>query len=144
MINAHRSGSAVVRDRDAIAKPQGIAHAILSGDPGKAYNYVKNVVDESRGDFVAANENEIIVSRLLLAETEGIDACNSTSAAVAGLSRARQSGQVGANDTVLVNLCGKDQAGSGVTSVRWLRKDGESWKPEQQDPTIPPGASAGD
>jgi threonine synthase len=61
------------RDRAASSRaaPAGIAEAILRGDPSRVYPYVKAIVVESGGDFVAVTEDEIREARRVTEELEG-------------------------------------------------------------------------
>jgi threonine synthase len=124
MVNAYRKGSTAIEDCDIVLRPQGIAHAILNGNPGAAYAYMKYAVDQSGGDFIAADDEEIRYARKLTKQTEGIDPCNSAATAVAGLIKARDSGSISADDTVLLNLTGKDQRGEDFSALQWAHKFG--------------------
>src|SRR5581483_748360 len=59
MVRAFEDGSPVIRPGDIVERPTGIATAILRGDPSRAYPYVREIVLESRGRFVAVAETEI-------------------------------------------------------------------------------------
>src|SRR5215203_7035422 len=59
MVRAFEAGSPVIRGRDIVPEPKGIAKAILRGDPTKAYPHVRRIVLESNGGFVAVSETEI-------------------------------------------------------------------------------------
>ena len=111
MVRAWQEGAEGIESRHIVARPQGIAKAILRGDPSGVYPYMRDIVDHSGGVFCAVSEAEIRLARARVAELEGIDICFSAAAAVAGLVQQRMDGQVGANDTVVINLTGRDRKG---------------------------------
>jgi len=131
MVRAFEDGSEVIRPGDIVHKPTGIAEAILRGDPTKAYPYVRQIVVESNGTFVAVSEGEIREARCMVEELEGISPCFSASAALAGLMRLVCRGAFPHNDTVMVNLTGSDRQPSGTSKqVHWLRASNGGWAPE--------------
>lgn len=136
MVSAFAEGAAVVEPRHVVRDPRGIAKAILRGDPTKAYPYVRRVVLEHRGDFVAVSAGEIRAARALLETLEGISPCFAAAAAVAGLIRASRDAAFPRHDTILVNLTGKDRApvvDAGQTV--WLKNVDRDWVPEDRGDT---------
>src|SRR5205085_3403221 len=97
-----------IRPQDVVEHPSGIASAILRGDPSRTYPRVRDLVAESGGTFVAVDEVEIREARDQVETLEGIDPCFAAAAAVAGLAKLRRLGALGADETVLVNLTGRD------------------------------------
>jgi len=97
---------------------------------------MRRIVQETNGSFVAASEQEIREARRMVEQLEDISPCFSASTALAGLIQRVRSGELSREDTVLVNLTGRDREPSGQTPpAHWLhRKDGR-WTPE--DPTDP-------
>jgi threonine synthase len=110
MVSAWAAGSSRIRPEDVVARPSGIATAILRGDPSRAYPYVHAIVAESGGAFVAVSEDEIREARDLVEELESLRPCFSAAAAVAGAAKLRRLGDLPADATVLVNLTGRDRA----------------------------------
>lgn len=137
MATAWAEDSEAIQPRHIVQRPTGIAKAILRGDPTKAYPFIRGIVKESRGEIVAVPEAKIREARSMVNELEGIDPCFSASAAVAGLIKAVNDGQVPRGDTVLVNLTGSDRKvvddGSGPGDVRFLRRTENGWLPEQPE-----------
>jgi threonine synthase len=128
MVTAWRDGSAGIRPEDIVHRPTGIAAAILRGDPTRAYPHVRRIVLESGGTLTAVSEAEIRKARLLLEELEGISPCFAASACLAGLIRARESGEVQADETVLVNLTGSERDGTPPTDATyWIDRSGAGW-----------------
>jgi len=130
MVSAFEAGSDVIRPEDVVKRPHGIASAILRGDPTRAYPYVRKIVRESGGTFVAVSESEIREARRMVEELEGVRPCFSASTAVAGLVRLTRKGAVPADHTVLVNLTGGDRPPSPpVRNVHWLERTPCGWQP---------------
>jgi threonine synthase len=131
MVRAHEAGSERIRPEDIVARPHGIAKAILRGDPSRAYPYVRNFVEASNGTFTAVSEGEIREARRMVNELEGIDPCFSASAALAGLIRLVRGGGFPAGDTVLVNITGRDREPcTAQRKAHWLKPSGQGWVPE--------------
>jgi threonine synthase len=128
MVTAWRDGSERIRPADIVSRPSGIASAILRGDPTRAYPHVRRIVLESDGDMLAVSEAEIREARRLALELEGISVCFAAAAALAGLIKRRRHGQIGAGETVLVNLTGTERPGSApTTSTHWLPRTADGW-----------------
>jgi threonine synthase len=132
MVSAWRDGSDRIRKEHIVHRPQGIAEAILRGNPTAAYPHVRRIVLESRGDFVAVSEREIRHARQLVEDLEGISPCFSAATAVAGLIKLRRLGEVPAEETVLINLTGRDRdEPTSVEDARWLRRTDRGWVPDE-------------
>ncbi len=136
MVHAWNEGSEIIQPHHIVANPSGIAKAILRGDPTGAYPRMRRIVQETNGSFVAASEQEIREARRMVEQMEDISPCFSASTALAGLIQRVRNGELSRDDTVLVNLTGRDREPSGQPPpAHWLhRKDGR-WIPE--DPTDP-------
>jgi threonine synthase len=131
MVRAHQAGSERIRPEDIVRRPHGIAKAILRGDPSRAYPYVRNCVSASQGGFAAVSETEMREARLMVEELEGIEACFSASAALAGLIQRVRSGDFPCQDTVLVNITGRDRQPCIVPrEAHWLKPGTPGWVPE--------------
>ncbi|PSK89432.1 threonine synthase [Murinocardiopsis flavida] len=109
MAHAYRERAAAIAPRHIVHEPRGPAEAILRGDPTATYPYIRDLCRESGGAITAVTEAEIRAARCLLAEDEGVNACNAGAAALAGAVRMRREGGLSADDTVLVNLTGADR-----------------------------------
>src|SRR5262249_32276366 len=128
MVRAFAEGSEVIRPEHIVARPQGIAKAILRGNPTKAYPYIRQIVSESQGGFVAASETEIREARCMIEELEGISPCYSASAALAGLVRSIRRGEFPSDDTVLINLTGRDRPPvKSRGGVHWVHRVAGGW-----------------
>jgi threonine synthase len=118
MVSAWRDGSDRIRPGDVVERPTGIATAILRGDPSGAYPHVRRTVAASRGTFVAVSEQEIVEAQRAVYELAGIDVCFAAAAAVAGVAKSRRLGDVGSDETVLVNLTGRDRLSARSSGAR--------------------------
>ena len=128
MVRAFTEGSTTIRPEHRVAKPDGIAEAILRGDPTRAYPHVRRIVMESRGGFVLVSESEIRAARRMVEDEEGLSPCFSAAAAVAGvIKRAREDATIG-HCVVVVNLTGGDRADAETTSrVDWVPRTDDGW-----------------
>src|SRR5918992_277621 len=134
MVRAFEEGSEVIRPEHVVERPHGIADAILRGNPEKVYPYVRQIVIESNGAFEAVSESEIREARSMVEEMEGLSPCFTSSAALAGMIRMLRKGALPPQDTVLVNLTGRDREPARATQrVHWLKATDDGWEPE--DPT---------
>jgi threonine synthase len=128
MVRAYKEDCDAIEPRHIVPRPKGIAESILRGDPSRVYPYVKAIVLESGGDFVAVSEDQIREARKMIEELEGVSPCFSASTAVAGLIKLVRNDCFPREETVLVNLTGADRpATKPVGSIRWLRRGEEGW-----------------
>jgi threonine synthase len=138
LVRAFSEGSPDCRPEHVVARPTGIAEAILRGDPRRVYPYVRHIVLESGGTMTAVSEAEIREARTMILELEGVDACFSASTAFAGLLKLVRKDQFPKNDTVLVNLTGGDRPRAAASKPYWLQRSGTGWAPEDlSDPRTP-------
>jgi threonine synthase len=128
MVRAYQEGSDAIQPHHVVQRPEGIAEAILRGDPSRVYPYVKSIVVESGGDFVSVTEDEIREARSMVETLEGVSPCFSASTAVAGLIKLVQHERLPRHETVLVNLTGGDRPRTvpGL-GIRWLRREQRGW-----------------
>jgi threonine synthase len=131
MVRAYKEGCDAIEPRHIVQRPEGIAEAILRGDPSRVYPYVKGIVVESGGDFVSVTEDGIREARKMVEELEGVSPCFSASTAVAGLIKLVRNAGFPRNETVLVNLTGGDRPRTEpARSMRWLRRGPDGWSEE--------------
>ena len=128
MARAFKEHSATIQPQHLVARPRGIAEAILRGDPTRAYPPVRGFVLDSKGDMVSVSEQEIREARRLCEETEQISPCFSASTAVAGMIKQVKAGGFPVKYTVLVNLTGADRSGEAQPAkVVWLNRESQGW-----------------
>ncbi len=134
MVCAHEADSQQIRPEDIVRRPGGIAKAILRGDPTKVYPYVRELVIASKGTFTAVSEGEIREARRMVEELEGVKPCFSAAAALAGLIKLVRSGNFPCEETVVINITGRDRAPSIMPRrAHRLKASADGWIPE--DPT---------
>ncbi len=138
MVRAHEAGSATIEKQHRVARPDGIAEAILRGDPTRAYPFIRRIVIESGGDFVAVSEDDIRAARLAVEEYEGIATCFSAAAAVAGLIRRVRAEAIPRDAVFVVNLTGGDRPDAPpAAKVEWIDATADGWS------AAAPGVRAG-
>ena len=129
MANAFNEGFESIQQHHIISKPDGIAEAILRGNPTNAYPHIRSMVKDSNGDFVVVNETEIKEARKLVEDLEGLYPCYSAATAVAAVIKQIRQERILKTDTILVNLTGGDKKKSETSSTdkvnRMVKKDSE-------------------
>lgn len=131
LVRAFEEGCTAIQPRHIVKRPEGIAEAILRGDPSRVYPYVRGIVVESGGGFVSVTENDIREARVMVEELEGISPCFSASTALAGVIKQVRNDRFPRQETVLVNLTGGDRPRTAPgRSVHWLRRAGDQWAAE--------------
>lgn len=108
MVAGWQAGRTELTELDVVVDPQGLATAILLGDGADSYPYLAGIAASSGGAIVAVSQDDLVRTRALLHELEGLDVCYSAAAAVAGLAAEAAAGRIG-NELVLVNLTGRDR-----------------------------------
>ncbi|MEU2679578.1 pyridoxal-phosphate dependent enzyme [Streptomyces sp. NPDC007107] len=111
MWNAHQEGSDHIRPHHVLHRPQGLAKAILRGDPTNTYPFMRAITTGTGGGFAAVSDIEMTESRHWLAQDEGIDVCFAGAAALAGAAQLARSGAIRREEPVLVNLTGGERIG---------------------------------
>jgi len=106
MVSAFHDGSDVIRKQDIVPKPDGLALAILRGDPSQTYPHMLGLVRETGGCFAEVSRKGILEAWELLEEYHGLRADYAGAAALAGAFRLREQGWIKPSDKVLVNLTG--------------------------------------
>ena len=131
MVRAFEDNSEVIAPQHIMAKPKGIAEAILRGDPTRVYPYVREIVVKSNGTFTAVAEADIREARKLAEDLEGVSPCFSASTALAAVIKLVRNKTFPRNDTVLVNLTGRDRTPAPISPrIQWMRQQGKDWVPE--------------
>ncbi|HYI44407.1 MAG TPA: pyridoxal-phosphate dependent enzyme [Actinomycetota bacterium] len=130
MVTAWEAGSDAIRKEDIIPRPVGIAKAILRGNPTATYPLMRNRVVETDGTFKSVTEQEIRDARKQLEDLEGISPCFAAATAVAGMVKMRKSGELPADDMVLVNVTGRDRDEEPtIGEITWMERSDDGWVP---------------
>ncbi len=141
MARAFAAGCETLKTEHIVARPTGIAEAILRGDPRRAYPRVRRIVLESGGDFVIVSEAEIRQARHMVEVSEGVSPCFSASAAIAGLIKLVRNDALSRNSVVVVNLTGRDRSPIPQCSkIEWLERTPEGWTARPPAAFVPAGS----
>lgn len=128
MARAWAQNSESIEKHHIVEKPEGIAKAILRGDPSRVYPYMRKIVLESGGTFASVSEDQIREARELVRELEGIDICYSASTAVASVIKLARANYFKEDETIMVNLTGSDRHYDTVPEdVIHLHKEDGEW-----------------
>ena len=128
MATAWREGAEEIGAEHIVARPTGIAAAILRGNPSRVYPHVRRIVRASHGTFAAVSEEAIREARRLVEDLEGISPCFAAAAAVAGVVQLRRRGELPPGDTVLINLTGREREGpTALARAGWLQRSEREW-----------------
>ena len=105
MFKAHREGRSAITVQDIQRQPEGLATAILRGDPTASYPYVRRVVLQSGGDFVLVTQAELRESRNALL-SQGVNACYAAAATHAAVARLRAESQLDDSEQGVIMITG--------------------------------------
>jgi threonine synthase len=128
-VRAFLDGSSTIQPQHVFARPDGVADALLKGNPKDTYPYVYNAMKEVGGTFVAVTQEEIATARSMLHELEGIPACNASSTTIAAVRKLVAQGVVRRDERILVMITGSDRdPTSHIKEYRRLRRgEGGAW-----------------
>lgn len=110
MVDGWQRRAEALGDADVVARPEGLATAILLGDARASYPYVRELAMSTRGDIISVTSAEMVEARDLLRETESIDACYASATVVAAIRKLVRSGSVQPFATVLLHVTGRERA----------------------------------
>jgi len=79
---------------------------LSTGDPGKSYTYLWNLVQQFGGTMESVTDAEAFSAMRALAKSEGMAVEPATAVAFAGLEKMLKNGTIGAEETVVVNCTG--------------------------------------
>jgi threonine synthase len=119
MVDSWRAGSPVTRPQDIVAEPVGIAEAILRGSPVNTYPHLYGVVRASGGTFESVTDDEIREAQRMLAELEGIEACEAASTTIAAVRKMAAAGELRRDEPIFVNLTGAHRE-HGITPREYV------------------------
>ena len=106
MVTAARVGSTTIRPIDVVPNPEGVAKAILLGNPASSYPWVKNVVDSTGGCFISVTKAQILSALERVSRELEIPLCESSAVAVAAAEELCRRRQIVSGDVVLVMIGG--------------------------------------
>jgi threonine synthase len=107
---------------EPVTNPKTRIETLATGDPGRAYEFLKNHVDSTNGAFESVTDEEAFRAMHVLAKMEGISAEPAAGAAFAGLFKLIRAGVIKPSDTVVVNCTGHTMpAEQGILGENWSR-----------------------
>ena len=109
-------------------RPNTIAKSLAIGNPADGY-YALQVMQESGGNAVASDDDEIIEGMKLLAESEGIFAETAGGVVVAGLKKLALSGRIAPDEVTVAYI-----TGAGLKTQEAI--EGALAEPLHIDPTM--------
>jgi threonine synthase len=108
MATAWRAGRSEIGAQDVVARPSGLATALLLGDGSDSYPYLAEIATNTGGAIVATDQADLVRARADIWELGRLDACYSAAVAVAALRDEAAAGHI-SDELVLVNLTGRSR-----------------------------------
>ena len=102
MVNAFKAG----KDQADPVIPDTRIIVLSTGDPGKSYTYLWNLVQQYGGAMESVTDAEAFSAMRALAKSEGMAVEPATSVGFAGLEKMLASGTITADETVVINCTG--------------------------------------
>ncbi len=119
MVNSWKKG---LEKAEPVTTPRTHIETLATGDPGRAYTFLRNTVNETNGAFESVTDEEAFRAMHVLAKMEGISVEPAAAVAVAGLIKLIRNGQVKSTDVVVVNCTGHTMpAEQSVLGENWSR-----------------------
>jgi threonine synthase len=119
MVNSWKKGLAKA---EPVTSPKTHIETLATGDPGRAYQFLRSRVDETHGAFESVSDEETFRAMHVLAKMEGISAEPAGAAAFAGLFKLIRSGVIKSTATVVVNCTGHTMpAEQSILGDNWSR-----------------------
>lgn len=125
MVTAFQEGSPKIMPNHIIDNPQGLATAILRGNPRRTYPYIHRMVLDTEGTILAAGNYSIQLARKQLWEYEGIQTCYAGATALAGMMALAKAGKLPPSQPILVNITGGDRPLNSPTPTTILEWRGQ-------------------
>jgi threonine synthase len=103
MVNSFRKGLEVA---EPVTHPRTLITTVATGYPGLAYGYLRRVILEHGGTFEAVSDQEAFRAMHVMAKMDGISMEPAAGLAFAGLFKLVGTGEIKADDWVVVNCSG--------------------------------------
>jgi threonine synthase len=108
-VRAFKDDSPVIEQRHIFETPDGIADALLKGNPSDTYPYMYEIVKRTGGLFESVTAKEIATARRAIMEYEGIPACNASSTTIAGIKKLLAARRLDPKARILASITGSDR-----------------------------------
>ena len=103
MVNSWKKGLEVA---EVVSNPRTYIETLATGDPGRTYQLLKKIVDETGGTFESVTDEETFRAMHVLAKMEGLSVEPAAAVAFAGLFKLVRAGVIKPEDSVVVNCTG--------------------------------------
>ncbi|MCC7446038.1 MAG: threonine synthase [Anaerolineae bacterium] len=103
MVNAFKNGQRVATP---VENPQTIIATLSTGNPGRAYELLYDLIGQNGGTMETATDEEAFNATKLLARTEGLSVEPATAVAFAGLIKLARRGIIKPHEVVVINCSG--------------------------------------
>ncbi|HNA89183.1 MAG TPA: pyridoxal-phosphate dependent enzyme [Anaerolineales bacterium] len=119
MVDSWKKG---LEKAEPVVSPKTRIETLATGDPGRAYEFLRKHVNSTNGAFESVTDEEAIRAMHVLAKMEGISAEPAAAAAFAGLFKLIRAGVIKPSDTVVVNCTGHTMpAEPSILGENWSR-----------------------
>jgi len=106
IVNSFQGGESHV---SPVKFPNSKITTLATGNPGLAYNLLKNHLDTYGGNCAAATDQEAATMAKTLAATEGILVESATAVTFVGVAKLAKQGVIGSQQTVVINCSGREK-----------------------------------
>jgi threonine synthase len=103
MVRAFKNGQRVATP---VENPQTIIATLSTGNPGRAYELLYDLIGQNGGAMEVASDEEAFNATRLLARTEGLSVEPATAVAFAGLFKLAERGIIKPDEVVIINCSG--------------------------------------
>lgn len=119
MVDSWKKG---LEKAEPVKSPKTRIETLATGDPGRAYEFLREYVNSTDGVFESASDEEAFRAMHVLAKMEGISAEPAAAVAFAGLFKLIRAGIIKPSDTVVVNCTGHTMpAEPSILGDNWSR-----------------------
>ena len=125
MVTSWKKG---LKKAETVTIPQTHIETLATGDPGRAYEFLRHHVNETNGVFESVSDEEAYRAMHVLAKMEGISAEPAAAVAFAGLFKLIRAGIIKPSDTVVVNCTGHTMPAEPLVL-------GDNWSRDVKFPT---------
>jgi threonine synthase len=107
---------------EPVISPKTRIETLATGDPGRSYEFLRQIVDNTKGVFESVPDEDAFRAMHILAKMEGISAEPAAGVAFAGLFKLMRAGIIKPSDTVVVNCTGHTMpADASILGENWSR-----------------------
>ncbi|MBL8103049.1 MAG: pyridoxal-phosphate dependent enzyme [Anaerolineales bacterium] len=119
MVDSWKKG---LEKAEPVKSPKTRIETLATGDPGRAYEFLREYVNNTNGAFESVSDEDAFRAMHVLAKMEGISAEPAAAVAFAGLFKLIRAGIIKPSDTVVVNCTGHTMpAEPSILGDNWSR-----------------------